>query len=173
MQKVGDKGVVTVEESQSLSIESEVVEGLEIDKGYISPYMVTNPERLEAEYKDVPVLVTDGKIANIKDIMPFLERMTQGGMKDLVIIAEDVEGEALTTFVLNKLRGTFNVLAVKAPGFGDGKRDLLGDIAVTIGAQVVTQDTGMSFETVGIDVLGRASVWLRRRTAPSSSDRQP
>ena len=157
VQKVGDKGVVTVEESQSLDIESEVVEGLEIDKGYISPYMMTNPERLEAEYKDVSVLVTDGKISNIKDIMPFLERMTQAGLKDLVIIAEDVDGEALTTFVLNKLRGTFNVLAVKAPGFGDSKSDLLGDIAVTIGAQVVTQDTGMSFETVGVEALGRAS----------------
>lgn len=157
VQKVGDKGVVTVEESQSLEIASEIVEGLEIDKGYVSPYMVTNPERLEAEYKDVPVLVTDGKISNIKDIMSFLERMTQSGMKELVIIAEEVDGDALTTFVLNKLRGTFNVLAVKAPGFGDGKKDLLGDIAATIGAQVVTQDTGMSFDTVGIDVLGRAS----------------
>ena len=157
VQKVGDKGVVTVEESQSFGIDSEVVEGLEIDNGYVSPYMMTNADRLEAEYKDVPVLVTDGKISGVKEILPFLEKLTQMGSKDLVIIAEDVEGEALTTFVLNKLRGTFNVLAVKAPGFGDRKKDLLGDIATTIGAQVVSKDSGMSFETVGTDVLGRAS----------------
>ena len=157
VQKVGNKGVVTVEESQSFGIDSEVVEGLEIDNGYVSPYMMTNPDRLEAEYKDVPVLVTDGKISGVKEILPFLEKLTQMGSKDLVIIAEDVEGEALTTFVLNKLRGTFNVLAVKAPGFGDRKEDLLGDIAVTIGAQVISKDTGMSFETIGTDVLGRAS----------------
>lgn len=157
VQKVGDKGVVTVEESQSFGIESEVVEGLEIDKGYISPYMMTNPERFEAEYKDVPVLVTDKKISNVKEILPFLEKVTQQGSKDLVIIAEDVDGEALTTFVLNKLRGTFNVLAIKAPGFGDRKKEMLGDIATTINARVVTQETGMAFDTIGIEVLGRAS----------------
>ncbi len=157
VQKVGDKGVVTVEESQSFGIESEVVEGLEIDKGYISPYMMTNPERLEAEYKDVAVLITDKKISQVKEILPFLEKVTQTGNKDLVIIADDIEGEALTTFVLNKLRGTFNVLAIKAPGFGDKKNALLGDIATTIGATVVTQDTGMSFDTIGVEVLGRAS----------------
>ena len=157
VQKVGDKGVVTVEESQSFGISSEVVEGLEIDKGYISPYMMTNPERFEAEYKDVPVLVTDQKISTMKEILPFLEKLTQTGGKNLVIIADDVDGEALTTFVLNKLRGTFNVLAVKAPGFGDTKTALLGDIATAIGATVVTKDTGMNFETVGAEVLGRAS----------------
>ena len=122
VQKVGDKGVVTVEESQSFGIESEVVEGLEIENGYVSPYMMTNPDRLESEYKDVPVLVTDEKISGVKEILPFLEKLTQMGSKDLVIIADDIEGEALTTFVLNKLRGTFNVLAVKAPGFGDRKK---------------------------------------------------
>ena len=157
VQKVGDKGVVTVEESQSFGIDSEVVEGLEIDNGYVSPYMMTNADRLEAEYKDVPVLVTDGKISGVKEILPFLEKLTQMGSKDLVIVADDVEGEALTTFVLNKLRGTFNVLAVKAPGFGDQKKDLLGDIAVTIGAQVISKDAGMSFDTIGTEVLGRAS----------------
>ena len=157
VQKVGDKGVVTVEESQSFGIESEVVEGLEIDQGYISPYMMTNSDRLEAEYKDVAVLVTDKKISDMKEIMPFLERVTQSGVKDLVVIAEDVDGEALTTFVLNRLRGTFNVLAIKAPGFGDQKRDLLGDIATTIGATIITGDTGMSFDQVGSEVLGRAS----------------
>ncbi len=157
VQKVGNKGVVTVEESQSFGIESEVVEGLEIDNGYISPYMMTNPDRLEAEYKDVPVLITTEKISGVKEILPFLEKLTQMGTKDLVIIAEDVEGEALTTFVLNKLRGTFNVLAIKAPGFGDQKKDVLGDIATTIGAQVVSKDAGMSFENIGTEVLGRAS----------------
>ena len=157
VQKVGDKGVVTVEESQSFGISSEVVEGLEIDKGYISPYMMTNPERFEAEYKDVPVLVTDQKISTMKEILPFLEKLTQTGGKNLVIVADDVDGEALTTFVLNKLRGTFNVLAIKAPGFGDTKTALLGDIATAIGATVVTKDTGMNFETVGAEVLGRAS----------------
>ena len=157
VQKVGNKGVVTVEESQSFGIESEVVEGLEIDNGYISPYMMTNPDRLEAEYKDVPVLITSEKISGVKEILPFLEKLTQMGTKDLVIIAEDVEGEALTTFVLNKLRGTFNVLAVKAPGFGDRKQEVLGDIAVTIGAQVVSKDAGMTFENIGTEVLGRAS----------------
>ena len=157
VQKVGNKGVVTVEESQSFGIESEVVEGLEIDNGYISPYMMTNPDRLEAEYKDVPVLITTEKISGVKEILPFLEKLTQMGTKDMVIIAEDIEGEALTTFVLNKLRGTFNVLAIKAPGFGDNKKDLLGDIATTIGAQVVSKETGMSFETIGTEVLGRAS----------------
>lgn len=157
VQKVGDKGVVTVEESQSFGIESEVVEGLEIDQGYVSPYMMTNPDRFEAEYKDVPVLVTDQKISSMKEILPFLEKVTQTGDKNLVIIADDVEGEALTTFVLNKLRGTFNVLAIKAPGFGDNKNALLGDIATTIGANVISQETGMAFDTVGIEVLGRAS----------------
>lgn len=157
VQKVGNKGVVTVEESQSFGIASEVVEGLEIENGYISPYMMTNPDRLEAEYKDVPVLITSEKISGVKEILPFLEKLTQMGNKDLVIIAEDVEGEALTTFVLNKLRGTFNVLAIKAPGFGDRKKDVLGDIATTIGAQVVSKDTGMSFENIGTEVLGRAS----------------
>ena len=157
VQKVGDKGVVTVEESQSFGIDSEVVEGLEIDNGYVSPYMMTNADRLEAEYKDVPVLVTDGKISGVKEILPFLEKLTQMGSKDLIIVAEDVEGEALTTFVLNKLRGTFNVLAVKAPGFGDRKKELLGDIAVTVGAQVVSKDAGMSFDAIGTEVLGRAS----------------
>lgn len=157
VQKVGNKGVVTVEESQSFGIDSEVVEGLEMDNGYISPYMMTNPDRLEAEYKDVPVLITTEKISGVKEILPFLEKLTQMGTKDLVIIAEDVEGEALTTFVLNKLRGTFNVLAIKAPGFGDRKKEVLGDIATTIGAQVVSKDAGMSFENIGTEVLGRAS----------------
>ncbi len=154
--KVGKDGVVTVEESQSFGIESEIVEGMEFDKGYVSPYMVTNTERMEAEYKDASILVTDQKISAIKDILPLLEKLAQGGKKDLVIIADDVEGEALTTFVVNKLRGAFNVLAVKAPGYGDNKKEMLADIAVTVGADLVSEDLGVKFESVDVRMLGTA-----------------
>lgn len=154
--KVGKDGVVTVEESQSTGVDSEVVEGLEFDKGYVSAYMVTNAERLEAEYHDPAILVTDKKISGIKEILPLLEKLAQTGKKDLVIIAEDVEGEALATFVVNKLRGTFNVLAVKAPGYGDRKKDLLGDVAVTIGAKVVSEELGVKLENAEVNVLGHA-----------------
>ena len=156
VKKVGKDGVVTVEESQTLGIESEVVEGLEIDKGYISPYMMTNPERMEAEYKDVPVLLTDMKISSIKEILPLLEKLAQTGKKDLVIVAEDIEGEALTTFVVNKLRGSLNVLGIKAPGFGDRKKDVLQDLAISLGGQVISSDMGSSFENVDLNVLGKA-----------------
>lgn len=154
--KVGKDAVVTVEESQTMGIESEVVEGLEFDKGYISAYMMTNAERLEAEYKDVPILLTDKKVSSIKEILPLLEKLIASGKKDLVIIADDVDGEALSTFVLNKLRGTFNVLAIKAPGYGDRKKEILEDIAVTTGAKVISSDVGIKLDTAGIDVLGRA-----------------
>lgn len=153
---VGKDGVVTVEESQSFGVESEVVEGMEFDKGYISPYMITNTERMEAEYKDVPVLVTDKKISAIKDILPLLEKIAGTGKKDLVIIADDVDGEALTTFVINKLRGGFNVLAVKAPGYGDRKKEQLTDIAVILGAEVVSDDLGLKLDTLELSSLGRA-----------------
>lgn len=156
VRKVGNDGVVTVEESQSFGVESEVVEGLEFDKGYISPYMITNAERMEAEYKDPLILVTDRKISTVKEILPLLEKIAQTGKKDLVIIAEDVDGEALTTFVLNKLRGGFNVLAVKAPGYGDRKKETLGDIAVMVGAKVISEETGHSFENAELAMLGRA-----------------
>ena len=152
--KVGKDGVVTVEESQSFGVESEVVEGIQFDQGYISPYMVTNTERMEAEYKNASVLLTDQKISGIKEILPLLESMAQSGKKDLIIIADDVEGEALTTFVLNKLRGTFNVLAIKAPGFGDRKKAMLEDIAVVVGAQVVSEDVGLKLEKTDLSVLG-------------------
>ena len=165
VEKVGKDGVITVEESQSFGIESEVVEGLEIDRGYISPYMMTNAERLEAEYKDVPVLITDKKISAVKDILPLLEKLAQGGQKDLVIIAEDVDGEALTTFVLNKLRGTFNVLAIKAPGYGEKKKEVLEDIATTIGAKVVSSDTGMNLELSETSVLGKATKIVSKKDA--------
>lgn len=157
IEKVGKDGVVTVEESQSFGVESEVVEGLEFDKGYVSPYMITNAERMEAEYRDVPILVTDKKIASIKEILPLLEKLAQSGKKELVIIADDIEGEALTTFVLNKLRGGFNVLGVKAPGYGDRKKELLSDIAVTINAKVVSEDLGIKLENAEPNVLGRAN----------------
>lgn len=154
--KVGKDGVVTVEEAQTIGVNSEVVEGLEFDKGYVSPYMITNAERMEAEYHDPAILITDKKISGIKEILPLLEKLATTGKKDLVIIAEDVEGEALTTFVLNKLRGTFNVLAVKAPGYGDRKKDLLGDIAVTIGAKVVSEELGIKLENAEEKMLGKA-----------------
>lgn len=157
IKKVGQNGVVTVEESQSTGLESEVVEGLEFDKGYVSPYMVTNPERMEAEMKDTPILITDQKISAVKDVLPLLEELAQSGQKDLVIIAEDVDGEALATFVVNKLRGGFNVLAIKAPGYGDRKKAMLADIATVVGATVVSEDTGIKLEGVKKSVLGKAS----------------
>jgi len=155
--RVGKDGVVTVEESRVFGVESEVVEGMEFDKGYISPYMITNTERMEAEYKDVPVLVTDKKILAIKDILPLLEKIAGTGKKDLVIIADDVDGEALTTFVINKLRGGFNVLAVKAPGYGDRKKEQLTDIATVLGAEVVSDDLGLKLDTVELSSLGKAN----------------
>lgn len=157
IEKVGKDGVVTVEESQSIGIDSDVVEGMEFDKGYVSAYMITNPERMEAEYTDVPVLLTDKKISSIKDILPLLEKVAQSGKKELVIIADDVDGEALTTLVLNKLRGGFNVLAVKAPGYGDKKKDMLSDIAVTVGAKVVSEELGVKLDTAELNMLGRVS----------------
>ncbi len=154
--KVGKDGVVTVEESQSVGIESEVVKGLQFDKGFVSPYMITNAERMEAVMEDASILITDKKISGIKEVLPFLEKLAHAGKKDVVIIAEEIEGEALTTFVLNKLRGSFNVLGVKAPGYGDRKKEMLADIAVTVGAQVVSEEVGLKFETVGLEVLGSA-----------------
>lgn len=157
IEKVGKDGVVTVEESQTFGVDSEVVEGLEFDKGYVSPYMITNPERMEAEYKDVPILLTDKKVSSVKEILPLLESLAQSGKKELVIVADDVDGEALSTFIVNKLRGGFSVLAVKAPGYGDRKKEMLEDIAVTIGAKVVSEDLGIKLESVTLDMLGKAS----------------
>lgn len=156
IEKVGKDGVVTVEESQSFGVDSEVVEGLEFDKGYVSPYMVTDSERMEAVYENVPVLITDKKISTVKEIVPLLESLAQSGTKDLVIIADDVDGEAMATFVLNKLRGGFNVLAVKAPGFGDRKKEQLADIAITVGAQVISEDLGIKLENADMSMLGKA-----------------
>ncbi|MEX1014288.1 MAG: chaperonin GroEL [Candidatus Paceibacterota bacterium] len=154
--KVGKDGVVTVEQSQTLGLDKELVEGLQFDKGYLSPYMITDQERMEASLKDPYVLVTDKKITAINDILPLLEKVVQSGKKEIVIIAEDIEGEALATLVVNKLRGTFNVLAVKAPGFGDRKKEMLQDIATVTGAELISDDLGKKMENVDITALGEA-----------------
>ncbi len=157
VEAVGKNGVVTVEESQGMDLSYEVVEGLQTDKGYVSAYMITNPERMEAEMKDALILITDKKIGNIQEILPVLEKVAQSGKKELVIIADDVEGDALATFVVNKLRGTFSVLAVKAPGYGDRKKDMLGDIATVVGGQVISEELGLKFENTTLAMLGKAS----------------
>jgi len=157
VEKVGKNGVVTVEESQGTELSYEVVEGLQIDKGYVSPYMVTNPERMEAETRDALVLLTDNKIGSVKDILPLLELVAQSGKKELVIVADDIDGDALATFVVNRLRGTFSVLGVKAPGYGDKKKEMLADMATILGAQVISSDTGLTFETATLAMLGKAS----------------
>ena len=156
LEEVGNDGVVTVEEGQSFGIEKEIVKGMQFDRGYISPYMITNAERMEAEYSDVPVLITDKKISSLQSILPLLEKLAQSGRKDLVIIAEDIDGEALTTFVVNKLRGTFNVLGIKAPGFGDRRKEMLNDIAIVTGGKVITEELGLKLENTELDALGRA-----------------
>ncbi|MGE5541174.1 MAG: chaperonin GroEL [Bacillota bacterium] len=157
IEKVGHNGVVTVEESQGMELSYEVVEGMQIDKGYVSAYMVTNPERMESEMRDTAILLTDKKISSVQDILPLLEKIAQTGKRELVIVADDVEGEALTTFVLNKLKGTFNVLAVKAPGYGDKKKELLADIAAVVGGQVISADVGATFENATLSMLGKAA----------------
>jgi len=154
--KVGKDGVVTVEESQSFGIETEFTEGMQFDKGYISPYMVTNSERMESEFKDAHILLTDKKIASVQEILPLLEKVAQTGKKELVIIADDVEGEALATLVVNKLKGGFSVLAVKAPGYGDRKKEILDDLAITTGGTVISEDMGLKLETVELEQLGKA-----------------
>lgn len=156
LSSVGQNGVIAVEESQSFGLNIETVQGMRFDKGFISPYMVTNGDRMEAEYADPVILVTDKKISALSDIIPLLEKVAQSGKKDMVIIAEDVDGEALGTFVLNKMRGNFNILAVKAPEFGNRKKDMLQDIAVLTGATVVTEEAGLKLESVELSVLGSA-----------------
>jgi chaperonin GroEL len=156
MEKVGKDGVVTVEESQGFGMSLEVVEGLQFDKGYISPYMITNTDRMEAVYKDCHVLITDKKISAVADILPILEKLAESGKKELVIIAEDIDGEALATLIVNKLRGAFNTLAVKAPGFGDRRKAMLEDIAILTGGKVITEDLGLKLENASINDLGQA-----------------
>lgn len=154
--KVGKDGVVTVEEGQGLDLESEVVEGFTFDRGFVSPYMVTDTSRMEAVYDKPAVVITDKKISSIQEFLPLLEKLAQSGKKDLILIAEDVEGEALGTLILNRLKGVFNTLAVKAPSFGDRRKDVLNDIAILTGATVITEDKGMTFENVELDVVGTA-----------------
>ncbi len=156
MQEVGNDGVITVEEGQSIGIEKEVVKGMRFDRGFVSSYMVTNTERMEAVWEDPHILITDKKISSVQEILPLLEKIAQTGKKELVIIADDVEGEALTTFVLNKLRGTFSVLAVKAPGFGDRRKEQLEDISVLTGGTVITSELGLALDKTEIEQLGRA-----------------
>jgi chaperonin GroEL len=155
LEKVGTDGVITVEESQTFGMELDLVEGMRFDKGYISPYFVTDPERMEAVLDDAYVLLVSSKISAVKDLLPVLEKVMQGG-KPLAIIAEDVEGEALATLVVNKIRGTFKSVAIKAPGFGERRKAMLQDIAVLTGGQVVSEEVGLKLENIGVDLLGQA-----------------
>ncbi len=156
MEGVGKEGVVTVEEGQGLSMESEVVEGFTMDRGYVSPYMVTDTSRMEAVYDKPAILITDGKISSIQEFLPVLEKLANAGKKDLVIIAEDVEGEALGTLILNRLKGVFNTVAVKAPSFGDRRKEILEDIAILTGGEVISEERGMTFENAELTVIGSA-----------------
>jgi len=155
MDKVGKEGVITVEESNTFGLELELTEGMRFDKGYISPYFVTDQDRMEAVLEDAYVLIVNSKIANIKDLVPVLEKVMQSG-KPLAIIAEDVEGEALATLVVNKIRGTFRSAAVKAPGFGDRRKAMLQDIAILTGATVISEEVGLKLDQAGLELLGRA-----------------
>ncbi|MBI2473186.1 chaperonin GroEL [Candidatus Uhrbacteria bacterium] len=156
MNKVGENGVITVEESQSFGVDVEVVEGMQFDKGYVSAYMMTNADRMEAEYHDAHILITDRKVSSIQDILPILEKVATTGKKELVLICEDVDGEALTTLVVNKLRGAFSTLAIKAPGFGDRRKAMLQDIAILTGGKVISDEVGMKLEDVQLSDLGQA-----------------
>ena len=155
MDKVGKEGVITVEESNTFGLELELTEGMRFDKGYISAYFMTDPERMEAELEDPYILIANSKISAVKDLLPLLEKVMQSG-KPLVIIAEDVEGEALSTLVVNKIRGTFRSVAIKAPGFGDRRKAMLQDIAILTGGQVISEEVGLKLDTTGLDLLGRA-----------------
>lgn len=154
MDLVGKDGVITVEESQTMGLDKEVVEGMQFDNGYISPYMVTDTARMEAVYNNASLLITDKKISSINEILPVLEKLAQSGKKELVIIAEDVDGEALATLVVNKLRGTFHVLAVKAPAFGDRRKEMLKDIAALTGARVISEEVGLKLDMADLNDLG-------------------
>lgn len=156
MEEVGNDGVITVEEGQTIGVEKEVVKGMRFDKGFVSAYMVTNSDRMEAVWEDPFILITDKKISSVQEILPLLEKIAQTGKKELVIIADDVDGEALTTFILNKIRGTFSVLAIKAPGFGDRRKEQLADIAVLTGGQVITSELGLALDKTEVEQLGRA-----------------
>ncbi|MFA5986799.1 MAG: chaperonin GroEL [Parcubacteria group bacterium] len=157
MERVGKDGVITVEESQTVGLSYDVVEGMQFDKGYVSPYMMTDAESRKSEIANPAIIITDRKISAISDILPLLEKIAQSGKKDIVLICDDLEGEALATLVVNKLRGALNVLAVKAPEFGETRKEMLEDIAIVTGATVITEDKGMTVENVGLEVLGSAA----------------
>ena len=154
--EVGKDGVITVEESKKFGLEKEIVKGLQFDRGYVSPYMVTDTERMEAVLEDPYILLTDKKISSLQEILSILEKIVQAGKKELVIIADEIEGDALATLLVNKLRGVFNALAIKSPGFGDRKKEMMQDIAVITGGQVISEELGLKLENVTLDQLGRA-----------------
>ncbi|GAI50020.1 unnamed protein product, partial [marine sediment metagenome] len=156
MEEVGKDGVITVEESKTFGIQKEIVKGLQFDRGYISPYMITDTERMEAIFEDPHILITDKKISSLQDILPVLEKIAQTGKKELVIIADEVEGDALATLVVNKLRGIFNTLAIKSPGFGDRKKEMLEDIAIVTGGQVISEEVGLKLDKIEMGQLGSA-----------------
>ncbi len=170
MDRVGKDGVITVEESKGLEFETEYVEGMQIDRGYLSPYFVTNSERMEAEIEDAYILITDKKISSAQDIVPVLEKLVQIGKREIVIIAEDVDGEALATLVLNKLRGMVNALAIKAPGFGDRRKAMLRDIATLTGGQVITEELGRKLDSVMLEDLGRCAKIVSTKDATTIVD---
>lgn len=165
MAKVGENGVITIEEGQSFGVDVEVVEGMQFDKGYVSPYMVTNADRMEAEYSDALILVTDQKISNVQALVPLLEALAGQGKKELVIIADDLEGEAMTTLVVNKMRGAFHSLVVKAPSFGDRKKAILQDIAIVTGATLISEEMGLKLESATLEHLGKARKVLATKDA--------
>ncbi len=156
MEIIGEDGIVTVEEGQTLGLDKEVVEGMQFDNGYVSPYMVSDTARMEAVMENAPILLTDKKISSIQELLPLLEKLASEGKKDLVIIAEDLDGEALTTLVLNKLRGTFSALGIKAPAFGERRKEMLEDIAILTGGQVITEEIGLKLEDATVEMLGEA-----------------
>ncbi|MBU0476468.1 chaperonin GroEL, partial [Patescibacteria group bacterium] len=156
MEEVGKEGVITVEESKAFGLQKEIVKGLQFDRGFASAYMITNPERMEAVFEDPHILITDRKISSLQEILPVLEKIAQTGKKELVIIADEIEGDALATLVVNKLRGVFNTLAIKAPGFGDRRKETLQDIATVTGAQVISEEVGLKLENIEISQLGSA-----------------
>ena len=156
MEEVGKDGVITVEESKTFGLSKEIVKGLQFDRGYISGYMVTNAEKMESSLEDPYILITDKKISSLQEALPLLEKLVKSGKKELVIIADDVDGEALTTLIVNKIRGIFSALAVKAPGFGDRKKEMLEDIAIVTGGEVVSEEKGMKLENVELEMLGQA-----------------
>ena len=165
MEKVGKDGVITVEDGRTFGLEIEVTDGMKFDNGYISPYMISHPEKMEARINDASILITDKKISTLKDILPVLEQLAGTGKRELVIIADDIDGEALTGIVLNRLKGTLTILGVKAPGFGDRQTDMLRDLAILTGATVITEETGYKLETAGLDHLGHANAVVSTKDA--------